>query len=235
MVSGARLLLVGAEPREFAGLVKFCRNVKALRWPVHWARSVELNGGDAWLVANGAGSARAARAADVARAAGKVVLVCSVGFCGALEPGLKAGDVFVAGSVRGAGREYAALAPLANSPHRSGVLVSIDHVAQTAAEKATLRASGASAVDMEAVGVAARAEELGVPFYCMRSITDLAEESFKLDLNAALRSDGRFGTMRLIAASCRRPLSCLPELLRLGRRARMASRTLGEFVADCRF
>src|SRR5689334_15361049 len=136
MVSGARLLLVGAEPREFAGLVKFCRNVKALNWPVHWARSVELNGGEALLVANGAGSARAGRAVDVARTAGKVDLVCSVGFCGALEPDMKAGDVFVAGSVRGDGREYAASAPRASLTHRSGALVTIDHVAQTAAEKA---------------------------------------------------------------------------------------------------
>jgi len=64
---------------------------------------------------------------------------------------------------------------------------------------------------------------------------DLAEEDFHFDLNCALRADGRFDTMRLIAASCRRPLSLLPELLRLGKRCRIASRTLGEFVADCRF
>src|SRR5438874_991555 len=83
----------------------------------------------------------------------------------------------------------------------------------------------------EAAGVAAKATELGAPFYCLRSVTDLADESFGLDFNAALRPDGRFDTMRLIAASCRRPLSLLPELLRLGVRCRIASRTLGEFVA----
>ena len=110
-------MFVAAEPREFAGLMKFCRNVKPLGLPVHWARLAELNGREALLVANGAGSARAARAVDAARASGKVDLVCSVGFCGALELGMKAGDVFVARSVRGAGREYAAAMPSSGRAH----------------------------------------------------------------------------------------------------------------------
>jgi hypothetical protein len=88
---------------------------------------------------------------------------------------------------------------------------------------------------MEAAGIAARAAELGLPFYCIRSVTDLAEENFSFDFNAALRADGRFGTMRLIAAACRRPLKLLPELLRLRRRSRLAAGTLGEFIAHCRF
>ena len=110
-----------------------------------------------------------------------------------------------------------------------------DPVHPTAEEKAALRKQGASAVEMEAAGVAALAAGFGLPFYCVRSVTDLAGESFHLDLNSALRPDGKFATMQLIAASCRRPLSTLPELLRLGRRARTAARTLGEFLADCRF
>jgi hypothetical protein len=148
---------------------------------------------------------------------------------------MEIGDIFVAGRVQSGDAEYAAVKPRTERPYHAGVLASIDRIAQTAEEKRGLRAHGASAVEMEAAGVAAKAAEMGVPFYCVRSITDLADESFRLDLNAALRPDGRFDTMRLIAASCRRPLSLLPELLRLGARSRLASRTLGEFVADCRF
>ena len=235
MVSGERLLLIAAEPREFSGLVQFCRNVKPLAWPVYSARSADLNGREVLLVANGAGRRRAAQGVDVASSMGKLDLICNMGFCGALESGMGIGDIFVAGRVQTVDAEYAAVQPESTRPYHAGVLASIDRVAQTAEEKRALRARGASAVEMEAAGVAAKAAELGVPFYCVRSVTDLADESFRLDFNAALRSNGRFDTMRLIAASCRRPLSLLPELLRLGKRCRTASSSLGDFVDDCRF
>ena len=235
MVSGERLLLIAAEPREFSGLLKFCRNLKPLAWAVRSVRSADLNGREVLLVANGAGRRRAAQAVDVASRMSKLDLICNMGFCGALESGMEIGDIFVAGRVQTGDAVYAAVQPQSKRPYHAGVLASIDHVTQTAEEKRNLRARGASAVEMEAAGVAEKAAELGMPFYCVRSVTDLADESFGLDFNAALRPDGRFDTMRLIAASCRRPLSLLPELLRLGKRCHTASRTLGEFVADCRF
>jgi len=228
-------LFVAAERRELAGLLKFCRNVKPLGWPVYWARAAELNGTAVALVTNGAGRVRAAGAVDAARSHGNIDWICSMGYCGALENGMKVGDIFVAGSVRTCGREYAATKAHSELPQRSGILVSIDHVAQTAEEKRQLRSSGAAAVDMEAGGVAEKAAEMRLPFYCVRSVTDLADESFHLDLNSALRPDGRFDTMRLIAATCRQPRTLLPELVRLGRRSRVASQTLGEFIAGCRF
>jgi adenosylhomocysteine nucleosidase len=236
MVSGERLLLIAAEPREFSGLLRFCTNVKRLGWPLHWARVAALNGREVLLVANGAGSVRAAEAVEVASSDGKLNWICSMGFCGALENGMHVGDIFVAERVDAGGGKYATSKPQsAQMRYRMGVLASIDRVAQTAHEKCELRAMGASVVEMEAGGVARKAAELNLPFFCIRSVTDLAEENFHFDFNSALRSDGRFDTMRLIAATCRRPLSLLPELLRLWGRSRTASRTLGEFIASCRF
>jgi nucleoside phosphorylase len=229
MVPGERLLLIAAEPREFQGLLKFCRNVRRLAWPVDWARAVELNGRESWLVANGAGPARAAQAVDVAQSFGKPGLICSMGYCGALVEEMNVGAIFVAERVRTCDKEYVTVRPECEQPFQAGVLASIGHVAQTAEEKRELRRSGAWAVEMEAAGVAAKAEELHAPLCCIKSVTDLAGESFHLDLNRALRPDGRFDTMQLIAASCRRPLKRLPELLRL------ASRALGEFIGHCRF
>src|SRR5579872_4523464 len=235
MVSGERLLLIAAEAREFSGLWKYCRKVRKLDWPVHLAKAAELNGREVVMAANGAGAVRAAQAVAVAGSFEQPGFICSMGFCGALDNEMRVGAVFVAERVQTNGGEYPALPPQSGRRHCTGVLASIDHVAQTAEEKRELRVRGAAAVDMEAAGVAAKAAELKVPFYCIKSVTDLAGENFHLDLNAALRADGRFDTMRIITASCRRPLSTLPELLRLGRRAHMASQTLGEFVADCRF
>jgi len=151
------VLLIAAEALEFRGLLKHCRNVKPLSWPVHWARRAELNGRELWLAANGAGAQRAARVVDIAKAAGEPEVVCSVGFCGGLSADLKAGDIFVAERVQACGHEYGVMKPQSPKPHHIGILASIDRVAQTVEEKAELRARGAAAVEMEAGGVVARA------------------------------------------------------------------------------
>jgi adenosylhomocysteine nucleosidase len=163
--------------------------------------------------------------------AGSARAVISTGFCGALDPALGIGDIFVASSVQGVPVSL----PDCPRPHSTGALVSIDHVAGTAAEKHKLRATGASAVEMEAAGAHARALALGLPFFCVRSVTDLAEETFANDLNRALRADGHFDTMQILRSAMCRPVVRLPELVRLSKRCSIAARTLGEFLADCRF
>jgi adenosylhomocysteine nucleosidase len=235
MVSGRRILLVAAEPREFDGLLPLCSGVRRPAWPVYWARSGESGGRELWMVANGAGAAHAGRAAAVAAAACHPEAIVSMGFCGALDPALEIGDVFVATAVDAAGRRFDVRAPQSGARHSTGVLASIDHVAQTAAEKKLLRDAGASAVEMEAGGVAQFAAAQGIPLFCVRSVTDTAGQSFFLDFNKALLSDGHFGTINLLTSALRSPGKAFPELFRLRGFCRMASRTLGEFIAGCRF
>jgi adenosylhomocysteine nucleosidase len=202
---------------------------------VDWARLTQLGGHDLLLIANGAGSLRAASALDAAAAVFRPEAVISTGFCGALDPALRVADVVVATSVAAADLRYPAL-PVATAPHHhSGVVCSIDHVAQTADEKRRLRASGAIAVEMEAAGVAARAQARGLPFYCIRVVTDLAGETMANDFNAVLRADGHFDTMVILREALRRPLARLPELCRLRQRSVRAARVLGDFFANCRF
>ena len=158
-----------------------------------------------------------------------------MGFCGALDAALGIGDVFVATAVDAAGRRFDVRLPQCETSHATGVLASIDHVAQTAAEKELLRAGGASAVEMEAGGVAQSAAAHGIPLYCVRSITDMVGQSFVMDFNKALRSDGHFGTINLLTSALGNPGRAFPELFRLRRFCRIATRTLGEFIAGCRF
>jgi adenosylhomocysteine nucleosidase len=180
------------------------------------------------MLANCAGGRRAAQAVDAARQATAIV---NIGFCGGLDPALRIGDIFVATSIGGVGVG----SPQSSSPYASGDLASLDHVAQTAAEKQKLRARGASVVEMEAAGVHERAQALGVPFFCVRSVTDLAGETFANDFNAALREDGHFGTMQILRSAMLRPVARLPELVRLRKRCAIAAQNLGEFIANCRF
>jgi len=99
MVSGQRILLVAAEPREFDGLLRFCSDVRKPGWPVYWARFGESGGRQLWMVANGAGAAHAGKAVEVAYPACLPDAIVSMGFCGALDPALSIGDVFVAKAV----------------------------------------------------------------------------------------------------------------------------------------
>ena len=202
---------------------------------VDWSRTIQLGGYQLLLVANGVGARRAASAVDAAAETFQPDAVISTGFCGALDPDLALADVVVATSVAAADLRYPALPVSTAPPHRAGVVCSIDRVAQTAEEKRCLRAGGAIAVEMEAAGVAARAQARGLPFYCVRVVTDLAGETMANDFNAALRADGHFDTMVILREALRRPLARLPELCRLRQRSVRAARVLGDFFADCRF
>jgi hypothetical protein len=88
---------------------------------------------------------------------------------------------------------------------------------------------------MESAGVARAAEDLDVPFYCIRAVSDLAGEDFANDFNAALTPDGRFSILRLLAGAVSSPQVKLKELVRLQKRTTLASQKLGEFLAATEF
>lgn len=211
--------------------------VRRVRWPVEFARLAERRGRGLALVADGWGAGPVNRALEVADARGEVEAVVSTGFCGALDETLAAGDIFVATRVRDAasGREFAARVPDSTRTYESGGMISSERVIQAVEDKVRLRATGAMAVDMEAAAVAGWAARRGVPFHCVRVVTDRADEGFVLDLNAARTPEGRLSRIRLLAAACRRPLGSFPELARLLFRSREAARRLGDFLADCEF
>ncbi len=200
-----------------------------------WTRAGRMNGHEVVITANGVGAKRAAQAVDAMAAVFRPDAVVSTGFCGALDTDLEIGQLVVGTCVKAAHRSYATQ-PFASARNCvRGVVASVDHVVQTAAEKTKLREQGATVVEMEAAGVAERAEALGVPFYCARAVTDLAGEDMANDFNAALREDGQFATMRIFRHALSRPAVRFPELLRLRGNCIRAANTLGEFFADCKF
>jgi nucleoside phosphorylase len=192
-----------------------------------------LGGNEMLLTVNGVGAERAMAAVDAA-AWFQPDAIVSTGFCGALDPQLEIADVVVATCVVAGDRRYPTQR-LAGESACPTAIVSVDHVVRTAAEKRSLAASGAGAVEMEAAGVAARAAALNLPFYCVKAVSDLAGEDMANDFNRALTRDGHFDTIVLLRGTLGRPLVRIPELFRLRKRCVRASRALGEFFADCRF
>ncbi len=232
------LLFIAADPRECTGWVSHWEAVHPVSLPVNWARAGRWKGSDVMAIASGAGAERAFAAVIVAS---RPAAVCNIGFCGALDDSLRVGDIVVALGVRDETsirtRTYETLVPGVGNVEAvlSGGIVSIHHIARTAAEKRNLRATGASIVDMEAAGVARAAEDLGLPFYCIRAVSDLAGEDFENDFDAALGPDGQFGTMRLLRGALASPRKRFGELIRLQQRTALASKKLGDFLADCTF
>jgi adenosylhomocysteine nucleosidase len=229
-----RILFVASAPMEYSGIRKLTKAQPSPPLACDWTRSGQIGGHAILLTANGVGSARAAAAVDAASKAFKPNAVVSTGFCGALDPELAIGSVVVGSCVRGSAA-FACQSLSSGLPHRRGVVFSVDHVVQTAVEKRTLRARGGSVVEMEAAGVASGALALGLPFYCVRAVTDVAGEDLANDFNGALRTDGHFDTMRIFRHSLSRPVARVSELIRLRANCMRAAQTLGDFFADCQF
>jgi adenosylhomocysteine nucleosidase len=212
---GRTWLLVAAERREFEGILKRFGKWSKIEWAAEFACEAEWKG-DRWLmVANGPGPRLIESALKEKRDVSGMI---STGFCGALDPGLRVGDIVLG---------------------RSGTcptILSMDRVAVTADEKAELhRKTGAAAIEMEAAAVEQKAAEWDVPFYCVRAVSDTASEDMPLDFNRYRDVEGRFSRGRIALAAMARPFMTLPALLRLNRNCRIAADALGEFFVNHRF
>jgi adenosylhomocysteine nucleosidase len=225
------LVFVAAERRELEGLLVHVDEVTKPDWPLDFARLGRLNGVRIAMLANGPGPKLAKVAVDAAKENESMDGLISTGFCGGLNPALRACDIFVATEIVGVA---AALMPSSSRPFQAGKLLSMDRVVSTAAEKAEL-SKNADAVEMEAAAVAQRAREWGVPFYSIRVVTDTSAESFPLDFNGMRSEDGRFSRSKIIAAALRSPARVVPELIKLNKRTKRAAQALGDFLADARF
>jgi nucleoside phosphorylase len=240
-----KLLFIASDPMEFRGLLAHATAVREAEVAARWSRLATLGANEVLLVANGAGPDRAAAATDAGLKAFDAAAIVSTGFCGALAPELGIADLVSASSVDNADRRYATrmwdrppgLSAMANGTqatgprHFSGAIRSIPYVARTAEEKCKLAVTGAIAVEMEAAGIAARAESHGLPLYCIRAVTDLAGETLANDFNMALRLDGQFDTILILKGTLRHPMVRLPELFRLRKRCARAAHVLGDFFA----
>jgi nucleoside phosphorylase len=232
-----KLLMVAAEPREFSGVLKNAHQSTAVRLSgAHWARSVKLSANEVLLVTNGAGRWRAAAAVDSAVAFGfKPRAIASIGFCGALAPELTVADVVVVDRLAEGAKTYQTVPVSGAGQFVRGGLITVDHVARTAEEKRVLSATGAKVVDMEAAGVAERAQGMAVPFLGVKAVTDLAGETLENDFQQTLRPDGHFDTIGILESGFQKPLTRIPEMVRLMWRCARAARALGVFFADCQF
>jgi adenosylhomocysteine nucleosidase len=237
------ILYVASEASELKPFAAMLTGLRKLNWPLDYAFEGILEGRRILLAANGAGPNLAARAVEVAIRAvmvaelssSKLEAVVSTGYCGALDPSLRECRILVATQLLDLSRTqtFDCIPVAPGLEFASGVIVSQNRVAMNAAEKRQLLAHNALAVDMEAAGVAARATSAGLPFACIKVVSDRADETFQTDFNRMRTPEGRIARGKIGLHAVTHPY-VVPELLRLRRRTQDAAKALGDFLVRCR-
>jgi nucleoside phosphorylase len=236
------ILFVAAEAAELEPLAERLENLRKLSWPIDYAYEGIAHSRRFILVANGAGPKLASQATEVAiravkgadLSASQLEAIISTGYCGGLDAALKTGEIVVATEILDAATQERFPCQAVEGMAARGVVLSQDRIAIDTVEKERLfRETDAVAVEMEAAGVSARAKRAGLPFYCIKVISDTATESFALDLNRMRTTEGRVARGKIILHALARP-NLVPGLLRLKRRTEDAAKVLGEFLVSCR-
>jgi adenosylhomocysteine nucleosidase len=219
-----RVAIVAAMPGELKPLVR--------GWP-HSTRDgiqfwAERNEEEEWIAAcAGAGQDAATRAFAAIEAGGPIDLVFSVGWAGALSSAILPGTAHnVAGVINvrtgerfnceaGAGEQW---------------VVTSSKVADEAEKRRLAATYQAGLVDMEAAAVARLAHMRGMPFYCIKGISDGFNERLP-DFNRFISEDGHFALARFVLFAILRPWYW-PPLIRMGENSKRAAQGMAESLLD---
>jgi len=190
----ARIGIIAAMFREVHPLVRNMQPLKYLPDP-----RVQLYQDKRAVIGYaGMGRERAIVAARAVLASGEINALVSVGWAGGLNPGAVAGKVAQPATVIDSvsGKRYPAGAD-------GGTLVTVHLIADLEQKRRLGELYHGDYVDMEAAAVAECAREAGVPFSCLKAISD-AHDARLPDMNRFNRN-GQFSAWRFIAYIAVRP------------------------------
>ncbi len=219
-----RVAIVAAMPGELKPLVHAWPH--SVRSGVHfWA---QRNEEEEWIAAcAGVGQAAATRAFAALEDGGPIDLVISVGWVGALRSDIAPGAAYnLAGVIDSrTGERFHCEAGAGNH-----WLVTSSTVANHAEKLRLAAAYHASLVDMEAAAIARLAAMRGIPFYCIKGVSDGLTARLP-DLNPFIGPDGRFNLASFALFAALRPWYW-PALIRMGENSRRAAQGIAQSVFD---
>ena len=196
-------------------------------WPRTDSVSIGFIGGvQCYAAFAGMGEFAAARAfAALREAAGELDAVVSYGWAGALSCGVTAAQAYPVAEVVDSrtGERYVT----ANRTHGPGAplrLVTLDHVARQEEKRGLAERYRAVLVDMEAATIARLARAHGIPFLCLKGVSDGYTDRLP-DFNRFLGRDGQLRMLPLVVHSLLHP-GAVGGLLTLGRNSRDAADAL---------
>lgn len=186
------------------------------------------------MVEAGTGPVRAERATHALQDAHRPAWVVSIGFAGALQPGLKLGHIVVANEIAGQQDELLKIDVVMNSDAEKGLHVgrtlTVDHMVRTIAEKQALAGqSGAIAVDMESLSVAKVCQSTKTRCMAVRAISDDMSRDLPPEVLSLVGETGAVRIGAVVASLWRRP-SSIKDLWRLRDHAITAASRLAVFL-----
>lgn len=188
--------------------------------------------GSAVVRCPGVGWEASARLAEELRRMPGLGRVLALGFCGGLDPALKAGDMVAASATvdQATGREYP-LDPGRSAESRPAArLLTVREPVFRVADKARLFAeTGAAAVDMETAALA-RGLDGAVPMSAFRFVLDDARTALPPQAAGWIGADGRSRPLRVAADLALRPW-LIATVVGLAYREALVKRALRELAA----
>jgi adenosylhomocysteine nucleosidase len=204
------------------------------------------SGFEAILVETGMGGKRLKAAIDSASDKGPVDLIISMGFAGALSHDFVVGRVLLGDRFIAWGLQHTDGArcntaykelpyELAEFCAANGIqtvqVVTVNECFSKDFLHRRLKDDGPSVVDMESALIARLALERGIPFICLRSISDALSDEIDFNLDEISDIEGRVKIFRVVRALVRQP-RLLIAFYHAWRRSRIAGRRLGKAIAD---
>jgi len=186
------------------------------------------SGENEWIAAcAGAGVDAATRAFAEAEKSGPIDEVISTGWAGALREELVPGQTYDVSTVIDArtGERF-----VTTGPPNDCWLVTNSRVADAAEKQRLASTYEAALVDMEAAGVARLARMRGIPFYCIKGISDGYSDHLP-DFNRFISTDGQFQLLRFVFFALVRPWHWR-ALIRMGENSSKAARSIAASVLD---
>jgi adenosylhomocysteine nucleosidase len=156
--------------------------------------------------------------------------VITAGFCGALQPDLKVGDVVIANEVVDQfGHSWPATGNSNHPVQSKRCLLTVNHLIANVNEKQRLgEFHKADVVDMESAAVAEVCTDRNVPFLAVRAVSDTVDTELSPEL-VKLLSGGSVSVWNAVRALIGKP-TLLGEFRRLARDTKMAARNLAKIL-----
>jgi adenosylhomocysteine nucleosidase len=219
-----RIAIIAAMAGELEPLVR--------GWPRESRNGVDLwrqrHGENEWMAAcAGVGVAAAKRAFEEIEKDGAIDSIFSIGWAGALREEFAAGQAYRVSGVIDAstGNRFSTAGQAVEC-----WLVTSDRVADQADKRQLAATYGAGLVDMEAAGVARQAAMRGIPFYCIKGVSDGFSDRLP-DFNGFISKSGQFQSARFIFFAMLRPWHW-PALMRLGQNSKKSAQGIKEALLE---
>ena len=219
-----RTAVIAAMPAELKPLVRGWQHER--RNEVHLWRF--RSGENEWIAAcAGAGVDAATRAFAEIEKSGPIDEVISTGWAGALREEFLLGHAYDISTVIDArtGERFVAACPPSDC-----CLVTSSRVAGAGEKKRLAATYEAALVDMEAAGVARLAKMRGVPFYCVKGISDGPSDQLP-DFNNFISPGGQFKLTRFMVFAALHPWHW-PALMRMGETSKKAARNIAQSLLN---